>query len=101
MLTCVSSVLVFFVLVFLFFFFFLFPIRRLHTRLQGDWSSDVCSSDLAYQPLKARAKTGSHPMSTIVIASALRCFRTLNSKRAGIRWGSCYFGVVASDSEPS
>src|SRR5688500_4838323 len=23
--------------------------RRRHTRLQGDWSSDVCSSDLAVQ----------------------------------------------------
>src|SRR2546426_12834744 len=30
---------------FLFFFFF-FSSRRRHTRLQGDWSSDVCSSDL-------------------------------------------------------
>src|SRR5256885_10611426 len=26
--------------------FFLFSRRRRHTRLQGDWSSDVCSSDL-------------------------------------------------------
>src|SRR5256885_11585547 len=25
---------------------FFFPSRRRHTRLQGDWSSDVCSSDL-------------------------------------------------------
>src|SRR5256885_4686921 len=31
------------ILVFLFFFF---SSRRRHTRLQGDWSSDVCSSDL-------------------------------------------------------
>src|SRR6266850_326088 len=29
-------------------FFFFFSSRRRHTRLQGDWSSDVCSSDLAY-----------------------------------------------------
>src|SRR5215467_8698343 len=27
-------------------FFFFFSSRRRHTRLQGDWSSDVCSSDL-------------------------------------------------------
>src|SRR5256885_8874484 len=27
--------------------FFFFSSRRRHTRLQGDWSSDVCSSDLA------------------------------------------------------
>src|SRR6201993_3349754 len=29
-------------------FFFFFSSRRRHTRLQGDWSSDVCSSDLSY-----------------------------------------------------
>src|SRR5215467_16050904 len=30
----------------IFLFFFFFSSRRRHTRLQGDWSSDVCSSDL-------------------------------------------------------
>src|SRR5256885_12719303 len=30
----------------LYFVFFFFSSRRRHTRLQGDWSSDVCSSDL-------------------------------------------------------
>src|SRR5256885_9330703 len=29
---------------------FFFSSRRRHTRLQGDWSSDVCSSDLNGQP---------------------------------------------------
>src|SRR5574337_516536 len=28
------------------FIFFFFSSRRRHTRLSGDWSSDVCSSDL-------------------------------------------------------
>src|SRR5256885_7244323 len=28
--------------------FFFFSSRRRHTRLQGDWSSDVCSSDLSW-----------------------------------------------------
>src|SRR5256885_9672196 len=28
--------------------FFFFSSRRRHTRLQGDWSSDVCSSDLLW-----------------------------------------------------
>src|SRR5256885_13138371 len=28
-------------------FCFFFSSRRRHTRLQGDWSSDVCSSDLS------------------------------------------------------
>src|SRR3989454_6291837 len=30
--------------------FFFFSSRRRHTRLQGDWSSDVCSSDLPLLP---------------------------------------------------
>src|SRR4051812_49654478 len=34
-------------LLFRFFFFFFFSSRRRHTRLTCDWSSDVCSSDLA------------------------------------------------------
>src|SRR6266850_6550852 len=35
--------------------FFFFSSRRRHTRLQGDWSSDVCSSDLALDlPLSLR-----------------------------------------------
>src|SRR5215467_4873712 len=28
--------------------YFFFSSRRRHTRLQGDWSSDVCSSDLVH-----------------------------------------------------
>src|SRR6266446_2675741 len=40
-------ILIFFILNFIFIFFF-FSSRRRHTRLQGDWSSDVCSSDLAF-----------------------------------------------------
>src|SRR6266446_8012889 len=31
-------------------YFFFFSSRRRHTRLQGDWSSDVCSSDLRAPP---------------------------------------------------
>src|SRR5688500_19502733 len=33
--------------------FFFFSSRRRHTRLQGDWSSDVCSSDLHGERLDA------------------------------------------------
>src|SRR6266446_4087385 len=32
--------------------FFFFSSRRRHTRLQGDWSSDVCSSDLEFRFLE-------------------------------------------------
>src|SRR5688500_17752426 len=31
---------------------FFFSSRRRHTRLQGDWSSDVCSSDLLYHAIE-------------------------------------------------
>src|SRR2546429_5737460 len=33
----------------MFFFFFFFSSRRRHTRCSRDWSSDVCSSDLAHR----------------------------------------------------
>src|SRR5256885_8447848 len=35
-------------------FFFFFSSRRRHTRLQGDWSSDVCSSDLLKKEVHAK-----------------------------------------------
>src|SRR6266850_4434528 len=37
--------------------FFFFSSRRRHTRLQGDWSSDVCSSDL-FRDIKTVLETG-------------------------------------------
>src|SRR5437762_5611710 len=45
-------------IIFIFFFFF-FSSRRRHTRYIGDWSSDVCSSDLTgdyrnFKELRAR-----------------------------------------------
>src|SRR2546426_7199496 len=36
--------------------FFFFSSRRRHTRLQGDWSSDVCSSDLASARWRKRCR---------------------------------------------
>src|SRR5256885_6083537 len=39
-------------------FVFFFSSRRRHTRLQGDWSSDVCSSDLAVLRKYGRRKDG-------------------------------------------
>src|SRR5438876_11289878 len=35
------------------FFFFFFSSRRRHTRWTGDWSSDVCSSDLSSVAVRA------------------------------------------------
>src|SRR5262245_62291926 len=49
MLCSYSFFLCFFFLIhcFVFCFFFFFSSRRRHTRCLSDWSSDVCSSDLA------------------------------------------------------
>src|SRR5256885_3855608 len=54
---------IFFVHIFMFFFFFFFSSRRRHTRLQGDWSSDVCSSDL-FRAISSSSK------SVVVVPSA-------------------------------
>src|SRR5258706_11847230 len=40
----------------LFIHFFFFSSRRRHTRLVSDWSSDVCSSDLASAPSLSRER---------------------------------------------
>src|SRR5207248_8480789 len=50
----------------LFFFFFFFSSRRRHTRSYGDWSSDVCSSDLGgvYWYLRNSATDARNPFST-------------------------------------
>src|SRR5437870_9164270 len=53
----------------IFFFFFFFSSRRRHTRWPRDWSSDVCSSDLALKrpasisladkvPLRSKIRVG-------------------------------------------
>src|SRR5207248_4573677 len=43
---------------FLLVFFFFFSSRRRHTRSYGDWSSDVCSSDLPRSDRSRRLPTG-------------------------------------------
>src|SRR6266850_4412530 len=74
--------------------FFFFSSRRRHTRLQGDWSSDVCSSDLGTRILtspwaptvkgwtecamRERSTVGmpslsKRPLTTIASAWAQRC----------------------------
>src|SRR5256885_7120886 len=48
--------------------FFFFSSRRRHTRLQGDWSSDVCSSDLADLP-KVQSELAGQALYQIVRAA--------------------------------
>src|SRR5438445_398833 len=44
----------------LFYFFFFFSSRRRHTRYWRDWSSDVCSSDLAQLRAPAHLERADH-----------------------------------------
>src|SRR5256885_12402956 len=46
--------------------FFFFSSRRRHTRLQGDWSSDVCSSDLTSNDVLMFAASGTGAMDAAV-----------------------------------
>src|SRR5256885_11618150 len=48
--------------------FFFFSSRRRHTRLQGDWSSDVCTSDLDYVAGK-EIDTSQHYLASVRIQS--------------------------------
>src|SRR5256885_17232428 len=54
---------------------FFFSSRRRHTRLQGDWSSDVCSSDLHAAP----------PFSFAIAASSSTLARAYSSS-LGTPW---------------
>src|SRR5208337_4671624 len=70
----------------LFFFFFFFSSRRRHTRYIGDWSSDVCSSDLERQG-------GSYTVTDFIVkavALSLVEFPIVNSATDGknVRWHS-------------
>src|SRR6266446_6474871 len=47
-------------------YFFFFSSRRRHTRLQGDWSSDVCSSDLLV--CCCRWRLGLRAMRSVLVA---------------------------------
>src|SRR5256885_8953017 len=54
--------------------FFFFSSRRRHTRLQGDWSSDVCSSDLLGRQVQQKrsvpyATTAMDPFAALVSPS--------------------------------
>src|SRR2546426_11274445 len=68
----------------LYIFFFFFSSRRRHTRLQGDWSSDVCSSDLYFASLK-RAKrlerSGQPPVARTPVILAADEFRDVSQLR--------------------
>src|SRR5205807_7103733 len=62
-------------------FFFFFSSRRRHTRLQGDWSSDVCSSDLVSLRIWIRHRSG---FDREVDACEVRCLGEMTQRLATI-----------------
>src|SRR5256885_17217335 len=67
---------------------FFFSSRRRHTRLQGDWSSDVCSSDLNRQLLAVP-----HYLIEVVSAPPRRWSvvpRPQNARVLPRDWGAAY-----------
>src|SRR5690606_40944316 len=66
-------------------FCFFFSSRRRHTRFSRDWSSDVCSSDLATEALNwalfrgAEAKPGGVAGLSIEHAASLQCLERLDA----------------------
>src|SRR5256885_3254316 len=49
--------------------FFFFSSRRRHTRLQGDWSSDVCSSDLPIGAIQLPFASGDRTEVRLVVSN--------------------------------
>src|SRR5256885_5461463 len=77
---------------FLYFFFF-FSSRRRHTRLQGDWSSDVCSSDLPARLLacaassqRCRRPAARRPATRLASSCRLRSEERRVGKECRSRW---------------
>src|SRR3989454_11633452 len=71
-------------------FNFFFSSRRRHTRLQGDWSSDVCSSDLVALGWGAyRVRAGEMDLSVLLVILMLgvEVFRPLRELRVLLHQG--------------
>src|SRR2546430_5205188 len=66
---------------------FFFSSRRRHTRFDCDWSSDVCSSDLAAQPGHRTGERGAAPAGAAhpgAAAQARRCGAPVSRATAGV-----------------
>src|SRR5256885_9117101 len=66
--------------------FFFFSSRRRHTRLQGDWSSDVCSSDLLSGRKTRRPEKRARPAGGGRRDEPLHPMYALRALRPGDRW---------------
>src|SRR5256885_2248744 len=70
---------------------FFFSSRRRHTRLQGDWSSDVCSSDLTRWVPRRRAD-----IMVAGVAAIARLMRRLGTQRVLVNDRGIRDGVLLS-----
>src|SRR2546426_7796842 len=66
--------------------FFFFSSRRRHTRLQGDWSSDMCSSDLMIRHTRLQGDWSSDVCSSDLLQAATGKFRRLHPARGAAAW---------------
>src|SRR6266850_2896635 len=87
------------------FIFFFFSSRRRHTRLQGDWSSDVCSSDLTIeeQPMQIRVNGAAHEIDVeneMPLLWALRDALDLTGTKYGCGVAYCGACTVLLDGKP-
>src|SRR5437762_7834114 len=85
-------------------FFFFFSSRRRHTRYIGDWSSDVCSSDLRRsRPRRCRSEvaceTSRQPRPSAGSARACRSEERRVGKECRSRWSADQEKKKESDSE--
>src|SRR5437879_7963218 len=93
-------------MIYCFFFFFFFSSRRRHTRYIGDWSSDVCSSDLflavpafeleratgvAKAPTEWEAKGDLSLWLMRVLTSGVRSEERRVGKECRSRWAPCQY----------
>src|ERR1039457_3831978 len=61
---------------------FFFSSRRRHTRLQGDWSSDVCSSDLPTIGATQNSQSCSTVLAVEILESGPLCEGKRQSRRS-------------------
>src|SRR5256885_12785893 len=71
--------------------FFFFSSRRRHTRLQGDWSSDVCSSDL-----EGLLYAGTDDGNLQISQDGARSWKNLTGRVKGVPDRTCVSRVVPS-----
>src|SRR5256885_4023075 len=74
---------------------FFFSSRRRHTRLQGDWSSDVCSSDLLLTLIEARLKA--MPQVTNLLTTIGDTSGKVSKAQGDVTQGSIYIRLIDLD----